>query len=38
MLGDHILYSHDFSDSESADITKKNFTLITIGAQKVKII
>ena len=32
MLGDHILYSHDLSDWENVDITKRNLTLITIGA------
>ena len=30
MLGDHVLYSHDFS--EGVDITMRNLTLITIGA------
>ena len=28
-LGDYILYSHDFSDRESVDITERNLTLIT---------
>ena len=32
MLGDYIVYSHDLSDCESIDITKRNWTLITIGA------
>ena len=32
MLGDHILYSHDFSDSEGLNIAKRNLMLITIGA------
>ena len=32
MLSDRILYSHDFSDGESGDITKRNLTLITTGA------
>ena len=31
MLDDHILYSHDFSDCECVDITKRNSTLITSG-------
>ena len=31
-LGDHVLYSHDFSDREGVDVTKRNLTLITIGA------
>ena len=29
MLGDHILYSHDFSDGEGIDIRKRSLTLIT---------
>ena len=36
MLGDHILYSHDFSDWESFDITNKNLTFITIRTLSVK--
>ena len=32
MLSDHILYSHDFTDWEGADFTKRNLTLITIDA------
>ena len=32
MLGNHILYSHDLSYWEGVDITKRNLTLITIGA------
>ena len=36
MLGDIILYSHDFSDWESVDITKRNLMLITIAAQSIK--
>ena len=32
MVGDHILYSHELSEREGVDITKRNLTLITIGA------
>ena len=32
MLGDHILYSHNFSDWEGVDVAKRNLTLITIEA------
>ena len=38
MLGDHILYSHGLSDGEGVDITKRNLTLITIGALRVQLI
>ena len=31
MLGDHILCSHDFADSEGIDIAKRNLMLVTIG-------
>ena len=36
MLGDHILHSHDFSGLKCVDIAKRNLTLITIGASRVK--
>ena len=29
MMGDHILYSHDFSDRERVNLTTRNLTLIT---------
>ena len=32
MFGDQVLYSHNFSDLEGVDITKRNLTLITVGA------
>ena len=32
ILGDHILYSHDFSDCEGVDIIKRSLTMITIMA------
>ena len=34
MLGDHILYSYDFSDCKGVDMTKRNLTLITIEAYR----
>ena len=36
MLVDYIPYSHDLSDGETVDITKRNLTLITIGASRAK--
>ena len=33
-MSDHIRYSHDLSDRECVDITKRNLTLITIGAKR----
>ena len=35
MLGDNILYSHDLSDRESVNVTKRKLTLITTGALRV---
>ena len=34
MLGDHILYSHDFFDWERVDIARKNVTLITMECKR----
>ena len=31
VLGDHILYSHEFSDSEGVDITKSNVSRLEVS-------
>ena len=35
MFSDHIVYSHDFSDLDGVDTTKRNLTLITTGTDTV---